>query len=197
MANQLLERPVRPSIRPAGVEVPQPSRWLIGAGVAMMALGVLALVLADATTLLSVLAIGAMLLVAALFQAAFAFTAGRWQGFGLHLLLAALYGIAGVGILADPWAGAATLTLVIGLLFATSGIFRLVGSLAAPYADRGWTILSGLVTSVLGAWVLMHLPQTSLMLLGTLFGVDMLFFGANLTILGSGLRSVRREWERL
>ena len=64
----------------------------------VIVLGVLSLLAAVTSTLLSVFLIGCLLVAACASQASFAFTSGRWSGFGMHLLLAALYGIAGFGM---------------------------------------------------------------------------------------------------
>lgn len=191
MAIQMTERPAP---KPARMEpVIEPSRWLIGMGVATIVLGFLAIALAFATTMITVMTLGAVIIAAAVFQAVFAFTSGRWAGFGTHLLLAVLYGVVGVYLVANPLGGAIVVTLAMGLLFAISGLFRVVASVAHRFAGWGWALFSGLVSTALGVYVLRYLPGASLFLLGTVLGVDLIFFGVNLTASGIDLRNAFRR----
>lgn len=165
-----------------------PSSWLIAAGVAILIIGFLALTSAVATTLMSVIVLGILCLFAALFQFVFALTAGRWGGFGLHLLLAVLYAVTGLFLVANPAIAAATLTLFLAFLFVTSGIFRIVGSLVMRFSGWGWALLSGVVTTALGIYVVANWAAASLTLLGVLLGVDLIFFGAGVLSFGVALR---------
>ncbi len=171
-----------------------PSRWLMAMGVAMIILGAFSFVVAMATTLVSVVFLGGLLLLAGVFQFAFAITSGRWSGFGLHLLLAILYGISGLFLILNPLMGAATLTLFLAFIFVTSGLFRILTSISIRYPSWGWVMIGGIVTILLGVYIVLNLPQVSLFLLGTLLGIDLIFFGAHLVAFGVGLRreSTRR-----
>lgn len=160
------------------------SRWLITMGIATFVLGVLALVASVATTLVSILFIGSLFIVSSILQAIFAVTSGRWAGFGLHLLLAVLYAITGAFLVMNPAMGAATLTLFLAFFFMTSGLFRIVASLALRFAGWGWALFSGLVATSFGVYIVMNLPEASLILLGVLFAIDLIFYGANLTTFG-------------
>lgn len=186
MAIPLMERP---TLRPPKLEpAPEPGRWLMAMGAATLILGVVALAAASLTTVMSVVVLGCFAILGAIFQSVFAFTSGRWQGFGLHALLAVLYGIVGVYLVANPLAGAVALTVALGFLFAVSGIFRIAASWQARYPAWGWSFFSGAVTAALGVYVLKNVAGASMLLLGTLFGVDMIFFGGGLMGLGSALR---------
>jgi uncharacterized membrane protein HdeD (DUF308 family) len=164
------------------------SRWLIAMGVAMLILGLVAFVSAVATTLLSVLMIGSMFLIASIFQLVFAVTSGRWAGFAVHLLVGVLYGITGAFLVTNPTMGAATLTLFLAYLFLASGLFRIVASVAMRFSGWGWSFISGVVTALVGVYVLLNLSSMTMFLLGTLFAIDLLFFGIHLTAFGIALR---------
>lgn len=164
------------------------SSWLIAMGVATLIIGFLALSSSVATTLISVIVLGVLCILAAIFQFVFALTSGKWGGFGLHLLLAVLYVLTGIFLVSNPGIGAATLTLFLAFLFITSGIFRIVGSIVMRFSGWGWALLSGVITTALGVYVISNMPVASLTLLGVLLGVDLIFFGAGLMSFGIALR---------
>ncbi|AGH95695.1 HdeD family acid-resistance protein [Pseudobdellovibrio exovorus] len=173
------------------VSVPLGSgRWLMALGIALMVLGIFALVASVATTLMSIVFIGAMLLVASIFQVVFAITAGRWVGVGVHLLLFVLYGVTGAFLIFNPIVGAATLTLFLAFFFIVSGLFRAAYAATLRYSEWGWSFLGGMITTALGAYVLMNMPETSLVLLGVLFGIDLLLVGMSFFWSGFGIRKV-------
>lgn len=183
------------------VSVPLGSgRWLMALGIALMVLGVFALVASVATTLLSIVFIGVTLLVASIFQVVFAVTAGRWAGVGIHLLLFVLYGVTGVFLIFNPVLGAATLTLFLAFFFIVSGLFRAAYAAALRYSEWGWSFLGGMITTALGAYVLTNMPETSLVLLGVLFGIDLLLVGMSFLWSGVGIRkliSVQRDSKKM
>jgi uncharacterized membrane protein HdeD (DUF308 family) len=163
------------------------------AGVALIILGALALGTAMFTTMLSVMVLGVLFAAAACVQFGYAFTSGKLSGFGLHLLLAALYGIAGASMIMYPATGAASVTMLLGFLFVTSGVFRVVASAGIRFPSWGWSAFSGVVTTCLGLYVLNHLAAASFVLLGTILGVDLIFLGINLTALGGTVRRIGQE----
>ncbi|RHZ92266.1 hypothetical protein D1114_17805 [Cereibacter sphaeroides] len=98
--------------------------------------------------------------------------------------------VAGVWMLANPLAGMVSLTLMLGALFLVSGVVRLGLSLATW---RGtvmfWLMaLSGLISAGLGLFILLRLPEASLVLLGTLVAVELIVMGATLVAMGFALR---------
>jgi len=185
MAISLMERP---PVRRAPAPARESGRVLMAMGAATLVLGVVALAMAGLTTLFSVVALGCLAILGAIFQAVFAFTSGRFEGFGVHLLLSVLYAIVGVFLVTNPLLGAMALTVGLGMLFTASGLFRIVASLEARFVGWGWPFVSGLITTALGIYVLKSFPAVSLVLLGALFGVDMIFFGGGLLGLGAALR---------
>lgn len=93
-------------------------------------------------------------------------------------------------MLANPLAGMVSLTLMLGALFLVSGVVRLGLSLATW---RGtvmfWLMaLSGLISAGLGLFILLRLPEASLVLLGTLVAVELIVMGATLVAMGFALR---------
>jgi uncharacterized membrane protein HdeD (DUF308 family) len=155
--------------------------WLMAMGIGLIILGLTALYAAIATTLVSVLFLGMILIFAGVFQGVFAFTSGQWSGFALHLLLAVLYVLGGIYLILNPVAGAVTLTILLGFLFLASGLFRVVGSISMRSKGWGWALFSGIITTAVGLYVVFNLPAASLFLIGIFVGVDLIFYGVYLT----------------
>lgn len=161
--------------------------WLIALGVGTTFLGGLCFYMTFATTLLSVITIGAVLVFASLFQGAFAISAGRLSGFALHILLTILYSVGGLSLLINPIVGALSLTLFLGFLFFAIGVFRVVASIAIRFRGWAWTLVSGVVTATLGVFALLNLPTATGYLIGSMVAVDLVFFGIYLLAFGAGL----------
>lgn len=157
---------------------------LISLGFVLSLLGVLSIGGAFGTTLLSVFILGVLLLFSAFFQFVFAFASGRWSGFAVHLMLSVLHAVLGVFFLLNPLKGEVTLTFVLSFYFISSGVMRLLSSDTLRYPKWGWAFFSGFVTTCLGLYTLLYLPEVSLFFVGTLVGIDLIFLGTNLMAVG-------------
>jgi membrane protein HdeD len=91
--------------------------------------------------------------------------------------------VLGLFILRNPAIGALTLTLLGGSLFLTTGLVRIFGGSVVPEA-RVVLVVSGVISVVLGLWVLLNLMTASLTLLGTLLAVQTLLEGVTLIAVG-------------
>lgn len=91
--------------------------------------------------------------------------------------------VLGLVILRNPVAGALTLTLAAGALLLTTGLTRVVAAFGEPEA-RGALLVSGLVSAVLGLFVLLNLATATATLLGTLLGAQTLIEGVTLIAVG-------------
>jgi uncharacterized membrane protein HdeD (DUF308 family) len=163
--------------------------WFVGLGVILILLAVFAFANLLAATVASVLFIGAMMTVGAVFQVIHAFQVKRWSGFTLWLLSGVLYGIAGVVILFNPVLGAVTLTLLFAASLVVSGAFRIVWAYKRkPLSGWGWLLASGIVTLLVGLLFLIQWPANALFLLGVFLAVDLTFQGVAWLVTGLELR---------
>jgi uncharacterized membrane protein HdeD (DUF308 family) len=162
---------------------------LITLGTLLLVIGVLALWASFATTLISVVAAGVLLLVGAIFQAVLAVQSRKGLEILSHALMAVLYAIAGFFLAANPLFGAISLTTLIGIFFIAGGLVRLGTALYLRYANWGWAALSGIVTFALGVFTMAYLPEMSFVLIGTLVAIDMIFLGTTLIGYGAALPS--------
>ena len=84
---------------------------------------------------------------------------------------------------------AAALTAVVGIGFLIAGIVRIWLGYQLPAGPKAYIVLAGVVTTLLGVLILAGWPGNTLLILGTLFGVDMVFYGAGWIGLGLKLRA--------
>ena len=101
-------------------------------------------------------------------------------GFWWALVSAALAILAGGWLLAQPIAGALSLTLILIAFFLIEGIASIFFALdhrRELSGQWGWMLASGIVDLVLSAMLLMGLPSTAVWALGLLVGINMLFGG--------------------
>jgi uncharacterized membrane protein HdeD (DUF308 family) len=161
--------------------------WFIALGVFLIILGVVATGAAVATTLVSVVMLGWILLAASIGLAILSFLTGNWSGFLLTLAAAALSAIAGIAMLSNPLIGAATITLTIATILIAAGIYRAIASIAMRFPNWGWSLVNGIVTLAAGVLLVRALPTASLYFLGLLIGIDLIFHGMSWIMFGFGV----------
>lgn len=163
--------------------------WFVALGVILIVLAFFAFANLLAATMASVLFVGAMMTVGAVFQIIHAFQVTRWGGFFFWLLSGLLYGAAGVIILFNPVLGATVLTLLFAAALIVSGIFRIWWSYQVkPMMGWGWILASGIVTLLVGLLFTMQWPANSLILLGIVLAVDLTFQGVAAIAFGLALK---------
>jgi uncharacterized membrane protein HdeD (DUF308 family) len=169
--------------------VPHKPGWFLFLGIAYLFFGVVAVMSPLVVTLLSVLFFGVLLMIAGLATLIHSFWSHRWEGLALQLLAGTLAAVMGFLLVADAGAGAAVITIILGSYFLVSGIFRLAFALVHPQLHhRGSLLLSGLISLVLGILITVHWPSSSLWVIGTFVGIDLIFYGFSLITLASALK---------
>jgi uncharacterized membrane protein HdeD (DUF308 family) len=169
--------------------VPQKPGWFLFLGVLYIFVGVVAVMSPLVVTLVSVVFFGVLLLLAGMVTLIHSFWTRRWDGFALQLLAGTLAAVMGFLLISDAAAGAAVITIILGSYFLVSGVFRLGFALLHPNLHhRGSLILSGAVTLLLGILITVHWPSSTLWVIGTFVGIDLLFYGFSLITLASALK---------
>jgi len=169
-------------------ELKRHSGWFIALGVALVVLGVIALGAVGLVTLASVLLFGWLLVIGGFMQGVHAFRVHPWGGFTRHLLGGVLSLVVGLLIVANPAAGALSLTLLLAAFFMVGGIFRVVAAVSFRFPGRGWAVLGGLVTFVLGIMIWSEWPISGIWVIGTFIGIDLIFDGWSLVMTGMAAR---------
>lgn len=153
-------------------------RWILGWGVALIILGLLAISFATFTTLLSVVLLGALILAGGLFVIIDAFYFWRHRhGFFLRFSMGLLYSIVGLIFIFGPVLGSAAITLLLAVLFILLGISRIVSSTALQLPRWKWSLASGIITLILGVMILAEWPASGLFIIGLFVGIDLMLFG--------------------
>lgn len=163
--------------------------WFAALGVALIALGTVALLNTLVATIASIWTIAAMMLVGAALQIAHAFGVKTWSSFFLWLLAGVVYALGGIAALANPLLASAILTLLLAGFLIAGGVMRVMAGLRAK-ADRswGWIVFSGVVTLIAGAVIALGWPVSSLWVLGTFLAADLILQGWATLAFGLALR---------
>lgn len=171
--------------------------WYLALGIVLAVLGVLALGSTLATTMISIMALGWALVIGGVLQLGHAFWRRKWSGFFLDLAAGALYAVVGVMTVAHPAGSAIALTLLIAALLFVSGVFRIATALSTRYPNRGWLVVHGILSIVLGAIIWAQWPVSGLWVLGLFVGIELVLSGATLVALALLGRRLSRRVEEL
>jgi uncharacterized membrane protein HdeD (DUF308 family) len=165
------------------------SGWVIAFAIVALLAGVVALGSVVAATESAVLIVGLMMLVAGFAEIFTAFTAKGWGRFFYWLVLGALYMIAGLICLQNPFAAATILTLALGIALIVSGLLRIFLATQMRHGTPwGWVVFSGLLSFLLGLMIVAHWPYSSFYVLGIFLGIDLVFIGSSWLAMGLALR---------
>jgi uncharacterized membrane protein HdeD (DUF308 family) len=160
--------------------------WFVALGALAVLFGLVALALVISATLAAVYAIAVFMIIAGGSEIVVGLGSKSWGRAFLWVVAGLFYIVAGAFALAQPGHAAVILTLMLGISLVATGITRIyIGSHLHTHA-RTMVIVGGVVTLLVGLLVIMGWPNNSIIILGTLLGVDLLFTGV--TWIGFGLR---------
>ena len=97
--------------------------WFLVLGTLLMILGATCIVKAHTATMFSILALGWVLVISAVFWFIGSFQTWGWSGFFIYLLNALISGVVGYLLIRHPDAGAEGVTMVLAVLFIVGGLF--------------------------------------------------------------------------
>jgi uncharacterized membrane protein HdeD (DUF308 family) len=164
--------------------------WFLVLGILLMILGILCIVKSQTATHFSILVLGWVLVISAVFWLIGSFRADGLSIFFLYLLNAILRGVVGYLLIRHPDAGAAGVTMLLAVLFIVGGLFRIVGASVIQFPYWGWTLFSGIVAVGLGVFLLTTWPSATSYFVGIAVGVDLIVDGSALVAFGAALRSL-------
>lgn len=151
--------------------------WFVGMGVLAIVLGTVALGMVIHATITTVYIIAIFMIVAGGTEITVGLNAKDWGNFFLWVLAGLFYLAAGAFAFAQPYHAAVVLTLMLGAAMLAAGIVRIyIGTHMHSHA-RSMVILGGTVTALVGLVIILGWPTNSVVILGTLLGVDLLFTG--------------------
>jgi uncharacterized membrane protein HdeD (DUF308 family) len=160
--------------------------WLLAAGAAAAALGIVGLFLSFWVTIAGVVWYGALLCVAGIVQFIEAFAA-RQQGSRLApALIGIVYAVGGFVAMLNPLGASVALTLALGVALLASGVLKGVWALFdRSRQTRTGLILAAFLSLALGALLIAQWPASGLWAIGLLVSCDLL--GHGLALLWAGL----------
>ena len=167
-------------------------KWgaIVAFGALLILLGIAALVFTFEATIATVTLNGVFFIVAGAAEIGIGMHAQGWGRFFLWVLGGLLYIATGAICIVNPVFASAVLTLVLGAGLIAAGVVRAYLAFQLPSGQpRGLVFLAAAVTFSLGLIIVIHWPLSSIYVLGTLLGVDLLFHGAGWVSFGMGLRA--------
>ena len=149
--------------------------WL---GLAMVVLGIAALVFPMISTLAATIFVGWIFLLSGSLTFIGSFSIHGTGPFFGALLFSLLSIAAGVFLLFNPLAGAVALTLLLGVTFVFQGASEIAFAFEMrPLPGWGGVLISGIASIVMAVLIATGLPEISLFVLGILLGVNFLTTG--------------------
>jgi uncharacterized membrane protein HdeD (DUF308 family) len=161
-------------------------------GIALIVLGLVAILLPAVASLAFTIFIGWLLLLAGVVGLVMTLIGRGAPGFWWSLASALLAIVAGGVLLWWPFRGEVSLTLVLILFFLVDGIASIM--LAVEHRRElsgrwGWLVAGGVVDLALAAIILAGFPGSALWVLGLLIGINLVFNGCALVAVALGARS--------
>jgi aquaporin Z len=163
--------------------------WMVAFGALLALAGFVALGSVVTATVATVMVVGVAMIVSGVVEMVYAIVVRSWKRFFLWSLIGLLYFIGGIEVINNPMLAAGFLTLLLGAGLVASGLIRIFLAFQLPKdAPWGFVVFSGVVTLLLGGIILAHWPVSSLWVLGTFLGVDLIFAGSSWMGLGLSLK---------
>lgn len=164
-------------------------RWgiFIAFGVLVTLLGLVALSLVFSATIASVFMIAIFMIIAGGAEVIMGFSTRHWGRSFLWIIAGLAYIVVGAFALAQPLVAALFFTFALGAAILATGLMRIF--LATRLGHARWPLLAaGALTALVGLVILLGWPGNSFFVLGTLLGIDLLFWGIAAILLGLRLR---------
>ena len=164
-----------------------PGSWrpVIIGGIAIAIVGLVAMIAPFLTGVSLSLLLGGLLVVGGIVHLAQAFGVRGWRASVWQIVLAGVYGVAGIALLANPIVGLTTLTVLVIAFFVAEGVVEIgMGLRSRAHAGWGSLVASGLLSLVLAGLLIAGLPGSLLWAVGLLFGINVFVTGATMIYVG-------------
>jgi len=167
--------------------------WHLAMGIALVLLGIIALINSVAVTVVSMMVFGWLLLFSGFIEGVQAFRHRQGSHFFLHLLNAALAIVVGLMLLRNPLAGSLVMTLLLASYFLVAGSFRIITAMTVQITGSGWMLVDGIITLILGILVWAQWPIAGLWIIGLFIGINLITYGWSQMMLAFALRRFGAE----
>jgi uncharacterized membrane protein HdeD (DUF308 family) len=152
-------------------------------GIVLVVFGAIAVVLPGPAALAVTILLGWLFLFSGILGLVTTIWMRQLPGFWWALLSALLAIITGIALLAWPFGGVLSLTLVLAVFFVIEGVASIMYALdhRREFSGRwGWMLASGVIDLVLALLILVGFPGTASWAIGLLVGINMLMGGVAL-----------------
>jgi len=173
------------------------SGWSIFMGILTMAVGIVLILYPFATATATTVFIGAALLIVGGAELYLAFASQAAGSFFLRILLALLYGLTGLALIAFPFEGTESLTLFVGAMLVVRGVLAMIAGFRwRPLDGWGWFVADSLANLAVGGLILAKWPSSTSWAVGTLLGASVLVTGIARTAFAVRIRQGAGEVQR-
>jgi len=167
------------------------SSGLMWLGIAMVIVGIAAIVFPMISTLVAALLVGWVFLISGIFLLVGSFSIHGTGPFFGALLLSLLSIVAGVFLLFSPLAGELALTLMVGVIFIFQGAFEIFFAFETrPHSGWVGMLISGIASVILSVLIAAGWPAVSVIALGILLGVNLLTTGFGYIFVSRSVRAI-------
>ena len=168
--------------------------WLLAQGILLVILGTIGLGMTIWLTLASVFIFGLFLLIGGGVQIFQTFKCKGWESILWHALIAVLYVLIGLNIMADPLAASTLFTLLLAGALMGIGVVRLI----IAFQLRGhknwfWPLIGGIAAIFLGVMILARWPVSGLWVIGLFVAIEMIFSGWSAIFIALAAKEVGRK----
>ena len=178
----MVETNASSQIEQAANEVRANWGWLLFMGIALVILGVIGLYMAGTLTVASVLWFGILVIIGGALTLIDGFKAEGWKAKLWEILIALLYIVAGLVMVANPGASAVWFTLFIAIFLLITGVFRIVigFQIRKEVQNWMWTVIGGVASIILAIMIFNQWPISGLWVIGLFIAIEMIMQGISM-----------------
>lgn len=168
--------------------------WLLAQGILLVVLGTIGLGMTIWLTLASVFIFGVFLVIGGGVQIFQTFKCRGWGSILWHAVIAVLYVLAGISVMADPLAASTLFTLLLAGALVGIGVVRLFMAFQLRGAKNWfWPLIGGVAALVLGFMILARWPVSGLWVIGLFVAIEMIFGGWTYIFIALGAKEMGRQ----
>jgi uncharacterized membrane protein HdeD (DUF308 family) len=167
--------------------------WHLAMGIALVFLGIIAVIDSVAVTVVSMMIFGWLLLFGGIIGGVQAFWHRKSGHFFFHLLNSAFSIVVGLMLLRNPLAGSLVMTLLMATYFLVAGAFRIFTAMTVDITGSKWMLVDGIITLILGILVWAQWPMAGLWIIGLFIGINLITYGWSQMMLAFALRRLGAE----
>lgn len=185
-----IDTDIFPAVDPSSI-LAKMQKGLFWAGVVMILLGMAALLMPLFSSLIVELLIGWLLAISGAVSVVGAFSLRRTGLFVWELISGLITLAVGLLMLFFPLQGMIALTVLVAVVLVLTGAAQIAFAFWARSVSGwgwGWGLLSAIISVGLGGYILVALPEASMMILGLFVGVDFVSTGLALVLIARSVR---------